>query len=142
MDLGTFGAIVGFALNCERRAAAFYTEAQDRVLAERFEKLARGLQKRIERVERARREGVSEMVLEPIVGLDGDDYQVDLEPKADTIDRLQQARSLEETCARFYQDAADKVPMREVARLFRRLAQENERRRALLLSEPDASHRG
>jgi rubrerythrin len=142
MELGTFGAIMGFALACERHAAAFYAQAQDSALAELFEELATSSRKRIERVERARREGVSEMVLEPIVGLDGDDYQIDLKPKANTVSRLQQALSLEEACARFYRDAASKMPIREVARLFRRLAQESEHRLALLLSETEDPRRG
>jgi len=142
MELGTFGAIMGFALVCEQRAAAFYGDAARGAMAGYCEELAAGSRKRVERVERARREGVSEMILESIAGLDSDDYQMDLKAEADETDRLRQAVSLEKTCARFYRDAAAKLPIREVARLFRRLAQDSERRRTLLLSEADARRRG
>lgn len=125
MDLGTFGAILGFALDIEERAAAFYEQAASRAHAALFQELAQGARKRRRRLEQARREGVAEMILEPITGLDGVSYQVELDPSAGQADLLRQARALEETAARFYQDAAAKLPIREVARLMRQLAQES-----------------
>jgi rubrerythrin len=142
MELGTFGAIVSFALAWEQRAAAFYAQSARGALSERFEELAAGSRKRAERVERARREGVSEMILESIVGLDGDDYEVDLEVETTHASRIRQALALEAVSARFYRDAAAKLPIREVARLFRRLAKENERRQVLLSSETDTASQG
>jgi histone H3/H4 len=35
-------------------------------------------------------------------------------------------------CARYYRDAAEKLPILEISRLFRRMAQENEARKGLL----------
>jgi len=132
VDLGTFGAVLAFALRLEERAAAFYEAGAQSGLAEVFGELARGSRKRLRRLEQARRELVNEMILEPIAGLSGADYQVDLDAGGGDEDRLRQARALEETSARFYRDAAAKMPIREVVRLFERMARENDRRRGRL----------
>lgn len=129
MELGTFGAILRFAMELEQRAGDFYEQATGAT----FHDLARGSRKRLSRLERARREMVSEMILESITGLEGDAYNVDLDPQADEVELLRQARILEQTCARFYQDAADKMPIREVIRLFQRLARESQKRNAQLM---------
>jgi len=126
MELGTFGAIMRFAMELEQRASDFYEQAAGAT----FHELARGSRKRLGRLKRARREMVSEMILESITGLDGDAYNVDLDPQADEAGLLRQARIWEQTCARFYQDAAAKMPIREVVRLFQRLARENQKRKA------------
>ena len=82
MKLGTFGAILGFALQMEEQTASFYkTAAQDHP-GELFTDMARRARKRVTRLERARREGVAEMILEPITGLDSDDYSFVLLPEA------------------------------------------------------------
>lgn len=131
-ELNTFGAILGFAIEWEKRAAAFYEAgARNRLLAT-FLELAQGAHKRLRRLEQARREGVAEMILEPISGLDGEAYRLELPPETDELALLNQARLLEETAARFYRDAATRMPIREVARLLEGLAQENLRRRESL----------
>ena len=131
MELGTFGAILRFAMDLEEQAVGFYEEATRGGLEETFGELARGSGKRLRRLERARREMVAEMILESITGLDGDAYHVDLDPGSDEAGLVRQAQALEETAARFYRDAAAKMPIREVVRLFQRLARENEQRQAL-----------
>ena len=132
MQLGTFGAILTFAIGLERRAAEFYEQAAQGGTDTLFRDLGRGARKRLERLEQARREGVSEMILESITGLDSDAYRVDLDLRADRVDQLRQAQNMEETAARFYLAAAAKLPIREVARLFQRLAQESQQRKARL----------
>ena len=133
MQLGTFGAILGFALELEEQAAEFYGEAAQGRLEELFRQLMQGSRKRLSRLERARREGVSEMILESITGLDSDAYCVELDPEVDEAERLRQAVALEETIHRFYQDAAKKMPIMEIVRLFQRLTKENEQRKAQLI---------
>ena len=124
MELGTFGAILRFALQLEERAAAFYDRAAVGEHAEIFRTLAQGARARLKTLERARQEGVAEMILEAIHGLDGDAY-----PLPDTsAPILAQALALEETAARFYGDAAAKMPIPEIRRLFQRLGKENETR--------------
>ncbi|MGB9722657.1 MAG: ferritin-like domain-containing protein [Chloroflexia bacterium] len=131
-ELNTFGAVLKFAIEWERQAAAFYeVGARNRLLAT-FLELAQGAYKRLRRLEQARQEGVAEMILEPISGLDGESYRLELSPEADEEVLLQQARLLEETAARFYQDAAARMPIREVSRLLESLAQENRKRRERL----------
>ncbi len=126
MELGTFGAILRFAVELEQRGAEFYEAAARGEVETLFRELAQGARKRVARLEQARREGVAEMILESITGLDGGAYAVALDPEADAATLRVQARTLEETAARFYRDAAAKLPIREVARLFQRLAQEHE----------------
>ncbi len=128
MELGTFGAILRFAIDWEERAAAYYEQAARGPAEALFQELAQGARKRLRRLEQARREGVAEMILESISGLDGDAYRVELDAAAGEAGLARQAAALEETAARFYQDAAAKLPIREVARLFRQLAEENGQR--------------
>ena len=129
MDLGTFGAILGFALQIEKQAAVLYEGEAPPDKQALFQELARGSRKRLERLERARREGVTEMILESITGLDSADFELDL---GEEIDPLRQAAALEERAGRFFERAAEKMPVRGVARLFQRLAQENAQRSARL----------
>jgi rubrerythrin len=132
MDLATFGAILSYAMKFEQKAADFYAAAAIGELKPVFNDLERSSRKRTKRMERTRREGVAEMILEPITGLDGDDYQTDLSVDAEETVLLAQAIDLEETSIRFYQDAAQKLPIREVARTFTRMAKENEKRKIRL----------
>ena len=132
MQLGTFGAILRFAMELESQAADFYEAPAQSDLADSFQEMARISRKRLNRLERARREGVAEMILESIEGLDSSSYQVDLTADADTGQRLQQAVVLEETTSLFYGDAAAKMPIQEIVRLFQQLADENIQRQAEL----------
>jgi len=136
MELGTFGAIVRFAIELEGQAAAFYETTARGEFAEPFRQLGQGSRRRLQRLERARREGVAEMILESIRGLDGDHYRLDPVLATDEADLRRQAIALEETMARFYRDAAAKMPIPEIGRLFRQLAAENEKRQAEIGNPP------
>ena len=127
MELGTFGAVFAFALELERRAQAFY-EAVPADLARSYRPLAAGSRKRLGRLERARQEGISEMILEAITGLHSEDYEVPSEGAAGEEAWRGAAVALEATAARFYRAAAAKMPIAEAARLFQRMAQENDQR--------------
>jgi rubrerythrin len=107
----------------EERKAGFYQDAEQDHPGELFTGLARRARKRVTRLERARREGVAEMILEPITGLNGDDYAVALNPEAEPAEG---ALVLERASAHFYRDAADKMPIREIVRLFKRMAGESD----------------
>ena len=126
MELATFGAILGFALTLEEKRASFYETSAQGDVGTLFEELARGARKRLARVERTRREGVAEMILELISGLSADQYQVDVSPTENQASLVQKAIALEETVLRFYRQAADKMPVREVAHVFTRMADETE----------------
>lgn len=122
MELGTFGAIFSFALDLETRAARFYESDSRDVFVER----ARAARKRCLRLERARREMVSEMILESISGICSEDYDVALDPGGSEVMALRQAKELEDAAVRFYLRAADKMPIPEAARMLRRVAREHE----------------
>lgn len=124
MELGTFGAIMSFAMKLEEQAISFYERADLDLPSDLLHELARGNKKRIKRVERARREGVAEMILESISGLNSDAYQFQTISESCS----EGAISIEKISMQYYLDAAEKLPMLEMARLFRRLAQENEKR--------------
>lgn len=126
MQLGTFGAIMSFAMELEGRAGSFYSAEETRLPHDLREDLRKGANKRWRRLEKARREGVVELALESITGLDSDNYAVEGLPSQVAKESLRQAVALEEVCSRFYKDAALKLPIREIARLFERLAQGND----------------
>jgi rubrerythrin len=80
VELGTFGAIIKFALDIERKIGDFYQSASDIVkddeLVTIFTNLVVRGQKRMKTLERVRRENVTEMILEPIIGFDSDSYSI------------------------------------------------------------------
>ena len=131
MELGTFGAALGFAIELEGRSAEFYQEAASLVkdsLAEGvFLALAGARRKRKELLERSRRENINEMLLEPIVGLKGSDYLVETElsSKMGYYDALRLAIEWEENSRRFYLHGARRVNLPEVTRVFEKLGEEN-----------------
>ena len=133
MDLGTFGAIMKFALEVETEVSRFYQSAQglakDKDLARVFGSLASRGEKRIKTIERIRRENVTEMILEPIVGLDSDAYQPTISIPEDADDSILTniAREVEKKLNSFYNDAAAKLEfLSEVAYSFEILAEAND----------------
>ncbi len=132
MDLATFGAIMTFALKLEGQAAAYYEQAARGSLQESFSALAKRAHKRKKRLERTRREGIAEIILEPISGMNGDDYRVELSPEGEESELLNRAIQLVTTSIRFYRDAAEKIPVKEVARTCQRMAQESEKQKVEL----------
>ncbi|MEW6716903.1 MAG: hypothetical protein AB1345_05315 [Chloroflexota bacterium] len=68
MELGTFGAILGWALELEGQAIAFYEKCARGRLEDTFNTLAQGSRRRLKRLEQARRELVAEIILESITG--------------------------------------------------------------------------
>jgi rubrerythrin len=124
MSLATFGAIISFALSLEQAAFEFYSQVLEQGRGEPFEELFSRTKKMTKRLERLRREGISEMILEPIQGLEQSDYLMPSGAPEDTGELYMHALALEETRQRFYQDAMEKIPIREVARQFARMAKE------------------
>lgn len=129
MELSTFGAILGFAMDFERQAEAYYQKGAIVAYSELFQSLAGESKKRYSKLERARREGISEMILEFISGLSSDKFEINIDATSvDPSVLLDQACLLEVHQERFYRAAAEKLPIKEVVRIFLRLATENERR--------------
>jgi hypothetical protein len=128
MKLGTFGAIISFALELEGQAFEFYESLNRAVFSQPGPQFLKGSQKRLSRLRRIRQELVTEMILEPITGVDSDDYVVSISDGSDAVNVLHQAIRLEENMCRFYSTIASVIPMKEVERAFLRLAKENETR--------------
>ena len=130
MELGTFGAIIKFALDIETKIGNFYQSASDIVkddeLVTIFTNLVVRGQKRMKTLERVRRENVTEMILEPIIGFESDSYRIDFEIVND--DNLRSmATNIETTLQKFYTTAAIKVDfLIEAAYAFELLAEKNE----------------
>jgi hypothetical protein len=134
MELGTFGAVLKFAMDLERMTGAFYASAREITegspLASEFDALLARGEQRLKTLERVRRENTTEMILEPIAGLESDGYNPDIRiPDASDERRtLALAIELEKMLHRFYSDAALKVEfLIEAAYSLEALADENER---------------
>ncbi|MHA2079765.1 MAG: hypothetical protein ACW99H_01305 [Candidatus Thorarchaeota archaeon] len=122
-----------FALEVENEVASFYKSAKrvvkDQDLANLFDSLASRGQKRIKTIERVRRENVTEMILEQIVGLDSDSYKPDTTIPEGCDDNTVQkiAVDTEKNLYEFYTQAAVKIDfLSEVAYSFELLAEANE----------------
>lgn len=131
MELGTFGAVMGYAAQLIQQSASSYETAlhaaQNPELAALLQSLADEANKDLAALEQARRENVTEMILEPITGLRPEEYEVDVTRPASDAEIIRSARRLEERDQKFFRDASAKVPLPEVARLFRRMAAKKEK---------------
>ena len=132
MALTTFGAIMGFAAETAEKVNEIYKTVFQKTRDSGLRNILRVLTEEEEKnralMMRTRRENVTEMILEPVAGLRQEDYEIDLKVadlKEDT-DILRAAMMLEERGKRFFHDASLKVPLPEVARVFRRMAQKKE----------------
>jgi rubrerythrin len=128
MELGTFGAIISFALELEEQTFNYYENIKLKGLSNLTSQLLSGSQKRIRRLVRIRQELVTEMILEPITGVDRGVFEVSTSQRSDEVGLLNQAILLEENLHNYYSNTASLIPMKEVERAFFRLAAENEKR--------------
>lgn len=134
MELGTFGVILKFAMEVEQEAINFYESAisqvKDEELLGKFQDLQKRGLKRLKTLERVRRENVTEMILEPIIGFDSENYKPATEIPTGAEERIVQelAVSIEKTLLEFYTQAVVKVDfLSEVAYSFELLAEANEK---------------
>ena len=138
MGLTTFGAIMGFAAEMAGKAGEVYktfgSRARAQSLREVFQGLAEEEAKNYALMVKTRRENVTEMILEPVTGLEQEDYEIDLKVPEVTEDAglLKTVLMIEERQKKFFRDASLKVPLPEVARIFRRVAQKKEENLARL----------
>ena len=130
MSLNTFGAILTFAIDLEGAMQRFYDEASavGGAAAETFENYAKKSAKRKQRLIAVRQDNVTEMVLEPISGLNQGDYEPNAATPSGEADAVKEAIRLEERSRRFYTDAGPKLNVTEPRRAFQKLAQEDTER--------------
>ncbi|HME43408.1 MAG TPA: hypothetical protein VKF36_10015 [Syntrophorhabdales bacterium] len=138
MALSTFGAIMGFAAEMVGQARlaceVLLEKAKNPELIELLHQLVTEEEKNQALMERTRREHVTEMILEPIAGLYKKDYDVHLNQaeQKDDADLLRVALMLQTREKRFFDDASAKVPLPEVARIFRKISKKKEENLARL----------
>ena len=129
MALTTFGAIMGFAAEITGQTGEIYKtlvqKAKDLGLKEMLQALSVEGGRSRSLMEKTRRENVTEMILEPITGLKQEDYEIDLKitDQMRDADLLKAALAFEEREKKFFSDVSSKVPLPEVARIFRKMAQ-------------------
>ncbi len=133
LELGTFGAVMKYALELEEQSKTFYDKALSLISGEELKHVVHSLMTacitRMKTLERIRRENVTEMILEPIKNLDSDSYQLTTglpdSPDDDTIQAV--AKAIEETRKHFYEKGSLKIEfLIEAATEFDRLADENQ----------------
>jgi hypothetical protein len=133
MTLGTFGAIMGFAAQIVGQTEESYKtsvqKAKGQTLREALQGLLQEEGKNRSLMEQIRRENVTEMILEPVTGLNQEDYEMNVKVQegAQDADILKMVISLEAREKKFFQDASAKVPLPEVSRTFRKIAQRKEK---------------
>jgi hypothetical protein len=138
MELGTFGAVMAFASEVVAQSVAFCESAGSLAWGSDLQAILRSLADEGRRdratIEQARRENVTEMILEPIAGLHRQEYRVDTEEPEAGADAaiVRTALLLAERDHRFFIDSSAKLPLPEVARIFRRVAHRKERELARL----------
>lgn len=112
-SLNQFGAVMTFAIELESRLEAYYAGIGN---GERSDAAA----KRKSKMERVRRENVVEITLEPIDGLDENDYLLNLDDSS-----AEGQNAVEQTAARFYADVAPKINVRQAQRAMERCGKEH-----------------
>jgi hypothetical protein len=130
--LGTFGAVLSFALELEAAVTAFYKSAISSGANPKLKQLAneytqRG-DKRVQLLLRLRRENTTEMLLEPITGLDGNQFRPQTKIAKGTSEPglTKLAVAMEERAQAFYAAAVEKTNfLSEAAAAFERLADEH-----------------
>ena len=129
MPLINFGSILNFAEELEQGDYDFYSILmqnseciQDKEI---YEKFSTDAKKNVKTVQRARRENVTEMILEPIVDFTRASYTIEY-GNGETMnapEALESASKLEERAERYYTEAAEKIKaLPEVARILKLLA--------------------
>lgn len=132
MSLSTFGAIMGFAEEIVGQAESTYKtlvqKAKTPALQEALQSLLNEAKKNRSLMEQTRRENVTEMILEPVTGLSRENYPIahNLPESAEDVDLLNAALMLEERERKFFHDASSRLPLPEVTRIFRKIAQKKE----------------
>jgi len=109
-ELTSFGTLLKFALALEEstaeRAATAADGATDAGQRERLSSCGKRHARRARELERMRRERLNEVVLQPISGMDRERYLPPDFPAPGGGPEIKQLQALEETIARFYDDAA------------------------------------
>jgi hypothetical protein len=124
VSLNQFGAVMTFAIELETKLIDFYKLASEKniSLSEEFKKRAIACRKRKKKLERSRRENVTEIILEPIEGLNRSNYIIELSSTS-----TENIKKVETTVTRFYKDATEKINVLECQRVLKRCYSEHQK---------------
>ena len=132
MPLINFGGILSFAEELEKQDEAFYAAvtANEAIAAHKdlFDQFLKDARKNIKNAQRARRENVTEMILEPIRDFFRAPFCEEIDPAeaktaAEIIDA---ARCLEKRAESYYTEAAIKIKaLPEVARVLKTIGKKH-----------------
>ena len=121
-EVTTFGTLMSFAMALEELAIELCVAQGDPAAG-----LAKKHKKRLARLEEVRRERLNEVILEPLHGVDAARHLDGLHPSND--ESAARLALLERRSADFYLDSARLAGnmLAEIARIFERLAKENQK---------------
>ena len=126
MPLISFGSILSFAEELEKRDESFYAAAAaNPAFAEHkdlFDRFLKDTRKNIHNVQRTRRENVTEMILEPVKDFTRAPFCETIDPAAakNNAEILEAARCLEKRTERYYIEASEKIKaLPEVSRALK-----------------------
>jgi len=142
VELNTFGALIRFAMDLERRAGEFYRNlasgVQHASAANLFSEHVREYARRLRLLEDIRQRNINEVLLEPISGMDSESYvfATNFDGRLDIAVALDAALDVETKIREFYNNSlqAAGLVLGEVGRVFRRFSDENREREKALSS--------
>jgi hypothetical protein len=118
---------MSFAIKLESQLAEFYEKISmdGGKYAQEFNRRAKSCLIRKRKLEQSRRLNVTEIILEPIEGLDSSEYDLDWTTVVPGGVNQGTVNHFEETVCRFYGDAAPKINVLESRRIFERCEKEH-----------------
>ncbi len=115
MELGTTSAILTFAIELTERSKTYYHQAQEVTNDSKFHELLQSMltrqSKLVKRLQRFRRELVTEMILEPIHGFIREDFDIELQivTNQPTTEIASSLLANERNLKRYFQAAVEKL---------------------------------
>ena len=112
MQLGTFGAILKYAIEIEDAATRHYEELAKRApdgAKARIYELSNSSKKNKQTLEKTRRMELQEMVLETITGIDTLNYEVKFDTTVDFKTGMNNAVEIEKKASAFYSESSKKL---------------------------------
>jgi len=138
MEFESFEAIMSYAIEKEKEAAAFYEEASKQEkfsgAKETFQSFAKEERKHQDMLENFSQGNIEYYKIEKIPDLKRSDYLVDMEyePGMGYSDILRLAMKREEKAVKFYTDYGEKAEKKEHKKLFQILTQEESKHKLKL----------
>jgi len=129
LKLENFGSILGFAIEIEAAGHSFYKALADSDACSNIEgeflELAGNAKKNEKKMLRARRENVTEMILEPINNFNSDSFDVDRNITGlNEKEAIKKAIEIETAAESYYSQASEKIKnLPEISRILNKTAQ-------------------